>query len=160
MSKKDTSLAFCKLCDKTFRIDGGGMSQVTSHASGQLHLEREKVGQNQSAISLDPSSVSTITKPKVVFSSKESIINAEILQALKTVGSNFCSLHLLQLMAMENYSEKCSQIQILLKDKNKAKRKLNILFNLGLLLILCNPSKMIFLIEHFRLSLIRQQHLR
>ena len=85
MSKKDTSLAFCKLCDKTFRIDGGGMSQVTSHASGQLHLQREKVGQNQSAISLDPSSVSTITKPKVVFSSKESIIKAEILQALKTV---------------------------------------------------------------------------
>ena len=37
--------------------------------------------------------------------------------------------HLLQLMAMENYSEKCSQIQILLKDINKARRKLNILFN-------------------------------
>ena len=39
--------------------------------------------------------------------------------------------HLLQLMAMENYSEKCSQIQILLKDINKARQKLNILFNLG-----------------------------
>ena len=164
--QKNASLGFCKLCDKTFRIDGGGISQVTSHASGQLHLQCEKASQNQSMISVNPSSVSTITKPKVVFSSKESIINAEILQALKTVGSNFCSLqfssllHLLQLMAMENYSEKCSQIQILLKDKNKAKRKLNILFNLGLLLILCNPSKMIFLIEHFHLSLIRQQHLR
>ena len=37
--------------------------------------------------------------------------------------------HLLQLMAMENYSEKCSQIQILLKDINKARRKLKILFS-------------------------------
>ena len=42
--KKDASLAFCKLCYKTFQIDGGGMSQVTSHASGQLHLQCEKAG--------------------------------------------------------------------------------------------------------------------
>ena len=62
---------------------------MTSHASGQLNLQREKAGQNQSTISLNPSSVSTITKPKVVFSSKESIIKAEIMQALKTVDSNF-----------------------------------------------------------------------
>ena len=87
--KNVNSLAFCKLCDKTFRIEGGGISQVTSHASEQLHLQREQAGQNQSTISLNPSSVSTITKPKVVFSSKESIIKAEILQALKTVDSNF-----------------------------------------------------------------------
>ena len=60
-----------------------------SHASGQLHLHYEKAGQNQSTISLDPSSVSTITEPKVVFSSKGSIIKAEILQALKTVDLNF-----------------------------------------------------------------------
>ena len=38
---------------------------------------------------MNPLSVSTITKPKVVFSSKGSIIKAEILQALKTVDSNF-----------------------------------------------------------------------
>ena len=69
--KKDVSLAFCKLCDKTFRTDGGGISQVTSHVSGQLHLKREKAGQNQSTTSLNLSSLSTITKPKVVFSSKE-----------------------------------------------------------------------------------------
>ena len=87
--QKDASLAFCKLCDKTFRIDGRGISQVTSHASGQLHLQREKGGQKQTTISLNPSRVSTITKPKVVFSSKESIIKAEILQALNTVDSNF-----------------------------------------------------------------------
>ena len=63
--KKDASLAFCRLCDKTFRMDGGGIYQVTSHASGQLHLRREKAGQNQSSISLNLSSVSTITKPEV-----------------------------------------------------------------------------------------------
>ena len=38
---------------------------------------------------MNPSSFSTITKPDIVFSSKESIIKAAILQALKTVGSNF-----------------------------------------------------------------------
>ena len=44
--KNDASLAFCKLCDKTFRIDGVGISQVTSHATGQLHLQRDKACQN------------------------------------------------------------------------------------------------------------------
>ena len=98
---------------------------MTSRASGQLHLQREKAGQNQIMISLNHSSVFIITKPKVVFSSKESIIKTEILQPLKTVDSNFS----FQLMVMENYSEKCSQIQILLKDINKARRKLKILFS-------------------------------
>ena len=87
--KKDASLAFCKLCDKTFRIDGGSISQMTSHASGQLHLQREKAGLKHSTISLNPSNVSTITKPKVIFLSKESIVKAEILQALETVDFNF-----------------------------------------------------------------------
>ena len=67
-------------------FDGAGLSQVTSHTSGQLHLQREKAAQNQSTNSLNPWSVSTIPKPK--FSSKESIVKAEILQALKT-DSNF-----------------------------------------------------------------------
>ena len=125
LDKKCQKRFFTSLCNKTFRIDGGGISQVTSRASGQLHLQREKAGQNQIMISLNHSSVFIITKPKVVFSSKESIIKTEILQPLKTVDSNF----LFQLMAMENYSEKCSQIQILLKDINKARRKLKILFS-------------------------------
>ena len=125
LDKKCQKRFFTCLCNKTFRIDGGGISQVTSRASGQLHLQREKAGQNQIMISLNHSSVFIITKPKVVFSSKESIIKTEILQPLKTVDSNFS----FQLMAMENYSEKCSQIQILLKDINKARRKLKILFS-------------------------------
>ena len=125
LDKRCQKRSFTCLCNKTFRVDGGGISQVTSLASGQLHLQREKAGQNQIMISLNPSSVFIITKPKVVFSSKESIIKIEILQALKTVDSNFS----FQLMAMENYSEKCSQIQILLKDINKARRKLKILFS-------------------------------
>ena len=41
--KKDASLAFCKLCDKTFRVDDGGISQVTSHVSGQLHFAALKL---------------------------------------------------------------------------------------------------------------------
>ena len=84
LDKKCQKLFFTCLCNKTFRIDGGVISQLTSHASGQLHLQREKI-----IISLNPSSVFTVTKPKVVFSSKESIIKTEILQALKTVDSNF-----------------------------------------------------------------------
>ena len=86
--KKDASLAFGKLCDNSFRIAGSGISQVTLHARGQLHLQREKASQNQSMIWLNPSSVSTITEPEVVFWSKESIIKAEIFQAPETVDSN------------------------------------------------------------------------
>ena len=55
--------------------------------SEQLYLQREKAGENQCTISLNLLSVSTITQPKAAFSSKESIIKAEILQALKTVDS-------------------------------------------------------------------------
>ena len=78
---KNNTLKCQKRCFTCFlEINGGGISQVTSHSGRQLHLQREKAGQNhQSMISLNPTSVSTITKPKVVFSSKESIIKAEIL---------------------------------------------------------------------------------
>ena len=107
---------------------GGGISQVTSHASRQLHLQREKAGQNQSTISLNPSSVSTITKPKVVFHQKSQLSKLKYCKHLRQLTPIF---NFLQLMAMENYSEKCSQIEILLKDINKARRKLNILFNSG-----------------------------
>ena len=61
---------------------------VILHASEQLNLQYEKAGYNQSMISLNLSSVSTITKPKFVFSSKEPIIKAEILQGLNPLMHN------------------------------------------------------------------------
>ena len=126
--KKDASLAFCKLCDKTFQIDGGGISQVASHASGQLHVQYEKAGLNQSRISLNLSSVSTITEPKVVFSSKESIIKAEILQSLKAVDSNFLFA---SANGNGNLFREIFPDSDIAKGYKKARRKLNILFNSG-----------------------------
>ena len=57
MSKKMLHLLFANYVTKLFWIDGGGMSQVISHASGHLHLQHEQAGQNQSTISLNPTSV-------------------------------------------------------------------------------------------------------
>ena len=57
----------------------------------------------------------------------ERAIKAEI--AIKNLRQLTPIFLLLQLMAMENYLEKCSQIPMLLKDISKARRKLNILCN-------------------------------
>ena len=58
---------FLQIMWQNFWIDGGGISQVSSHASGQLNLQREKAGP--------------------CFFIKR--VKAEVFQALKTVDSNF-----------------------------------------------------------------------
>ena len=60
--KKMLHLLFANYVTKLFWIDGGGMSQVISHASGHLHLQHEQAGQNQSTISLNPTSVGFFIK--------------------------------------------------------------------------------------------------
>ena len=37
---KDSLKALCTICDRDFRIDGGGKSQVESHAKGAIHAQR------------------------------------------------------------------------------------------------------------------------
>ena len=37
---KDADCAYCKLCNKSFRIDSGGMAQVKSHQRSKSHKEK------------------------------------------------------------------------------------------------------------------------
>ena len=81
--------AFCVACNKTFLIDGSGKSQVRSHMSSPTHLDKEKQLKNQATFSKSDDGVFIVKKQNFALSSDEQIMKAEILQALKTVGSNF-----------------------------------------------------------------------
>ena len=81
-----------------------------------------------SMVSSNPSSLFAITKPKVFFHQKRQLSKLKYCKHLKQLTPIF---YLLQLMTMENYSEKCSQIQVLLKDIIKGRSKLNIQFRLA-----------------------------
>lgn len=37
----DTSVAFCKTCKTTFKIDGGGISQAKSHSHSRKHVNAD-----------------------------------------------------------------------------------------------------------------------
>ena len=76
-------------CNKIFLIDGSGKSQVRSHMSSPTHLDKEKQLKNQATFSKSDDGVFIVKKQNFALSSDEQIMKAEILQALKTVGSNF-----------------------------------------------------------------------
>ena len=40
---KEEDSAFCSTCQKSFRIDGGGIAQVKSHEKGKVHPEKTKI---------------------------------------------------------------------------------------------------------------------
>ena len=83
------NLAHCVVCDKTFKIIGGGISQVNTHANGLLHLQREHERKNQWMFSSDDQmDLSMAPSCSRVLLPQEEISNAEILQALKCVDSN------------------------------------------------------------------------
>ena len=85
----EPNLAHCVVCEKTFKIDGGGISQVHTRANGLLHLQREHERKNQRMFSSDDQmDLSMVPSCSRVLLPQEEISNAEILQALKCVDSN------------------------------------------------------------------------
>ena len=86
---KDVHSVHCKLCQKDFSISGGGVTQIKSHATSKLHLAREKEREGQSHFSKDAHNSIQINNPKISLSTEEEIRNAEIIQALKCVESNY-----------------------------------------------------------------------
>lgn len=42
-------MAKCKICNATFKIDGGGLSQVKSHSKSKKHMDSEKVLSGESS---------------------------------------------------------------------------------------------------------------
>ena len=89
LRKASNDRAFCVACNKTFLIDGSGKSQVRSHMSSPTHLDKEKQLKNQATFSKSDDGVFIVKKQNFALSSDEQIMKAEILHALKTVGSNF-----------------------------------------------------------------------
>ena len=86
----DKYWAFCVACNKTFLIDGSGKSQVRSHMSSPTHLDKEKQLKNQATFSKSTDDgIFIVKKQNFSLWSDEQIMKADILQALKTVGSNF-----------------------------------------------------------------------
>ena len=69
--------AFCQLYSKSFRIDGGGMSQGKSHQKSKSHQEKEKVS------SVDPNQgrFSIFRKDDVaLYSGKLNLLSKELIQ--------------------------------------------------------------------------------
>ena len=85
----DIYRGLCVACNKTFRIDGCGISQVCSHMSGPTHLQHEKRMKIQVTFSRSENGSAIMSKNKFVLLPYEQLVKAEILQAFKTVESNF-----------------------------------------------------------------------
>lgn len=78
-----SEFAFCSICNKGFRIDSSGFSQVTRHASGLGHIQNAKLlhskGQKKIGEIFNTPSVQK-TNP---------VLKSEILWALNTCSKNF-----------------------------------------------------------------------
>ena len=88
----DSSRAFCKLRQKTFKIDASGTSQVKLRASGAKHKERENIlagNSSQSHFTASDGKTATLSKGSVILTNEEQVLKAEIIQALKIVDGNF-----------------------------------------------------------------------
>ena len=89
--KTDRCSAHCKVCNKSFHVDEGGLSQVRIHARGKAHEKNESIynGQQTFSASKNRTLVVNALPSEAVLSVEELVTKAEILQALKTVESNY-----------------------------------------------------------------------
>ena len=88
----DSSCAFCKLCQKAFKIDASGIPQVKLHAFGAKHKGRENIlagNSSQSHFTASDRKTATLWKGSVILTNEEHVLKAEIIQALKIVDENF-----------------------------------------------------------------------
>ena len=88
----DSSCALCKLCQKTFKIDASGISEVKLDASGAKHKERDNIlvgNSSQSHFTASDGKTATLSKGSVILTNEEHVLKAEIIQALKIVDGNF-----------------------------------------------------------------------
>ena len=84
---QDVYTAFCKLCNKTFRIDGSGLSQVNSHACSNFHKKQVINFSTQRTFSTNADFVPYLFGDKL--SHTDLVAKAEIIQALKFADSNY-----------------------------------------------------------------------
>ena len=82
--KNDPYSGYCKLCYKTFNIDGSGASQVKKHESSILNTSR-----NQRTFINDRCTVSISKNKKITYSEEDEVVKAEILKDLKVVSCRY-----------------------------------------------------------------------
>ena len=82
--------AHCKLCSKSFRIDGRGIAQVKSHQrSKKSKTENICSGSSNQRTFIVGSKTVNLSPGTFVLTQEESVVKAEILQALQYVECNY-----------------------------------------------------------------------
>ena len=82
--------AKCTLCNKSFRIDGSGVSQIKSHQRSKTHQEKENPDTNQRTFVVNSKTNHvSLSSGTLTLTTEELIQKAEILQALKYVNANY-----------------------------------------------------------------------
>ena len=83
--------AHCKLCNKSFRIDGGGNSQVKSHQKSRSHKDRENIssGSSNQRTFIVGSKTVNLSPGTFALTQEEIFVKAEILKALQFVEWDF-----------------------------------------------------------------------
>ena len=89
----DKYSAMCTMCQKVFKIDGSGISQVRSHGASQKHKDvatkqssnQEKAKKQTKILIVDEQF--SVKQQKISFAFEEQVLKAEVIQALKTVDS-------------------------------------------------------------------------
>ena len=84
----DQSKAFCKFCQKSFSINGSGEAQVKSHAKSKSHNDNTPSANQRTFVTENGKSQLSIPT-KIMFSSEEQVLRADVLQALQVVNSNY-----------------------------------------------------------------------
>ena len=82
-----TSLKHFVSSVKSFSISGSGEAQVKSHAKSKSR--NDKTSANQSTFVKENGKSQLSVPTKVMFSSEEQVLRAEVLQALQVVNSNY-----------------------------------------------------------------------
>ena len=89
ISKDKNSIysARCALCSKLFSIRNGGILDVNQHSKTAIHVKNEKQMRSQHTFKTSGGPLTACSKP----TTKDQILNAEILQALNMVDKNHSS---------------------------------------------------------------------
>lgn len=88
-SKQITFEAYCKVCQKNFRIDNSGKCQIKQLSTKATHIEKTNILDGKTSQMVFSKNDTVTLKPKkvVILTEKQKILNAETLQALHVIKS-------------------------------------------------------------------------
>ena len=106
--------AKCTLYNKSFRIDGSGVSQIKSHQRSKTHQEKENSDTNQRTFVVNSKTNHvSLSSGTLTLTNEELIQKAEILQALKYVNANY---------SFASAFDDSERFQLMLPDSEIAKK--------------------------------------